>query len=103
MTAQGWHQRKGDTMCFQQCDFNLPQVGNHLANHIDVLKITNGKTLNVNALLHAPTKETQIMNNAENNLQEADVKMTKPKRTKKSRKRNRTIRKRMDYHKHKGR
>ena len=102
MTAQGWYQNKGDTMHFQQCDFNLPQVANHLANCIDVLKIINGSTLNVNASPHVPTKETQIMNNAENNLQEADVKINEPKKQRKRRKRNRTTRKIIDYRKHKG-
>ena len=73
-------------MYFQQCDFNLLQVANHLVNYVDVLKTINGSTLNVNALLYMPTNETQTMNTTENNLQEVDVKTNEPKKQRKRKK-----------------
>ena len=82
MTVQGWYQSERGTMCFQQCDVNLPQIVNHLANYIDLTQIMKCSKLNAHAQPYAPNKENLNVHNDENNNTEKEQQMNKSKENK---------------------
>ena len=68
MTVQGWYYSDGNTMCFQQYEFNVPQVLNHMAKYVDLTQLMNGSRLNADATPYVPEKEIQIINDETNDI-----------------------------------
>ena len=53
ITTKGWYEHVGNIMCFKPHEFNMPQIVDHLSNHMNLLTSKREKKiLNANVTLY---------------------------------------------------